>query len=113
MAHQVDVCWRWCGTAAPLCHSAGRRTDLATGRWQHLLAYDEQHGTDYAKTLVRYFGTGCDMAGAARLLAAHPHTCRCRLKQARHHLPIDRTDHDEMLVLRLHPRTPARLRVGG
>ncbi|MFJ7494534.1 helix-turn-helix domain-containing protein [Streptomyces sp. NPDC097727] len=53
------------------------------------------------------------MAGAARLLAVHPNTCRYRLKQAQHHLSIDLTGRDETLAFRLHLRTPTRLRVGG
>ncbi|MFJ7494533.1 hypothetical protein ACIQZB_25670 [Streptomyces sp. NPDC097727] len=39
-------------TLLRLAEILSRRADLATGRWQHPLAYDEQHGTDYAKTLV-------------------------------------------------------------
>ncbi|MFC9219911.1 helix-turn-helix domain-containing protein [Streptomyces hygroscopicus] len=89
-------------TRLRLAEILSRRADLATGRWQDLLAYDEQDGTDYAKTLVCYFDTGCDMAGAARLLAVQSNTCRYRLKQAHHHLSIDLTDPDEMLVLWLH-----------
>ncbi|MDQ8708035.1 helix-turn-helix domain-containing protein [Streptomyces sp. LHD-70] len=89
------------------------RTDLSTGPWQGVLAYDEQHGTDYAGTLIAYFDAGCDMAGAARLLAVHPNTCRYRLKQIREHLDIDLGDPDERLVLWLHLRILARLRAPG
>ncbi|MFI7011837.1 PucR family transcriptional regulator [Streptomyces sp. NPDC050145] len=89
-----------------------RRADLTTGPWQQVLDHDERHGTDYAGTLIAYFDAGCDMAGAARLLAVHANTCRYRLKQIREHLAIDLDDPDERLVLWLHLRLLARLRAG-
>ncbi|MFM9370647.1 PucR family transcriptional regulator [Streptomyces sp. Da 82-17] len=88
------------------------RADLTTGPWQDVLAHDRRHGTDHAATLIAYFDAGCDMAGAARLLAVHPNTCRYRLKQIQQHLPIDLTDPDERLVLWLHLRVLGKLRAG-
>jgi DNA-binding PucR family transcriptional regulator len=74
-----------------------------------VLAYDAGHGTDHARTLMSWFDAGCDMAGAAKLLAVHPNTCRYRLKQVRQHIGIDLDDPDERLVLWLQLRTLAGL----
>lgn len=57
------------------------RRELTEGSWRRVLAYDGEHGTDHARTLVCWFDAGCDIAAAARLLAVHPNTCRYRLKQ--------------------------------
>nr|WP_308315309.1 helix-turn-helix domain-containing protein [Streptomyces sp. ISL-100] len=88
----------------------GDREELNAGPWRDVLAYDRDHGTDYARTLIAYLDAGCDMARAAALLAVHPNTCRYRLKQARDHLALDLDDPDERLVLWLQLRTLARLR---
>jgi DNA-binding PucR family transcriptional regulator len=87
----------------------GERRELSAGSWRRVLAYDAEHGTDYARTLVCWFDAGCDMAGAAELLAVHPNTCRYRLKQLQQHLGIDLADPDERLVLWLQLRTLAGL----
>ncbi len=84
--------------------------ELSAGAWRTVLAYDDEHGTDYARTLVCWLDAGCDMAGAARLLAVHPNTCRYRLRQARQQLGIDLDDPDERLVLWLQLRALAGLR---
>ncbi|MGX1135417.1 sugar diacid utilization regulator [Streptomyces glaucescens] len=81
------------------------RRELKAGAWRRVLAYDERHGTEYARTLVCWLDAGCDMAGAARLLAVHPNTCRYRLRQVRQQLGIDLDDADERLVLWLQLRT--------
>ncbi|MFI9242104.1 PucR family transcriptional regulator [Streptomyces sp. NPDC053086] len=81
------------------------RRELSAGGWRRVLAYDAGHGTEYARTLVCWFDAGCDMAGAAKLLAVHPNTCRYRLRQLRQHTGINLTDPDERLVLWLHLRT--------
>jgi DNA-binding PucR family transcriptional regulator len=78
---------------------------LSAGGWRRVLAYDAEHGTEYARTLVAWLEAGCDMAGAARLLAVHANTCRYRLRQARQQLGIDLDDPDERLVLWLQLRT--------
>ncbi|MGX5181368.1 PucR family transcriptional regulator [Streptomyces avermitilis] len=83
------------------------RRDLSAGSWRDVLAHDAGHGTDYARTLVAWFDSGCDMAGAAKLLAVHPNTCRYRLKQAQQQVGIDLDDPDERLVLWLQLRTLA------
>jgi DNA-binding PucR family transcriptional regulator len=49
------------------------------------------------------------MAGAARLLAVPPNTCRYRLKQVRKQIGIDLDDPDERLVLWLQLRVLAGL----
>jgi DNA-binding PucR family transcriptional regulator len=83
---------------------------LSAGTWRRVLAYDVEQGTDYARTLVCWLDAGCDMAGAAKLLAVHPNTCRYRLKQAQQHIGIDLDDPDERLVLWLQLRVLAGLR---
>ncbi|WP_406445012.1 helix-turn-helix domain-containing protein [Streptomyces sp. NBC_01613] len=96
-------------TLLRLAEVLGERRELSAGPWRRVLAYDETHGTDYARTLVSWFDAGCDMAGAAKLLAVHPNTCRYRLKQAQQHVGIDLDDPDERLVLWLQLRTLAGL----
>jgi hypothetical protein len=96
-------------TLLRLAEVLGERRELSAGAWRRVLAYDEANGTDYARTLVSWFDAGCDMAGAARLLAVHPNTCRYRLKQAQQHVGIDLDDPDERLVLWLQLRTLAGL----
>ncbi|MEV7069995.1 helix-turn-helix domain-containing protein [Streptomyces sp. NPDC093990] len=83
--------------------------ELTKGTWRRVLAHDEEHGTDHARTLVCWFDAGCDMAGAAKSLAVHPNTCRYRLKQVRRQLGIDLDDPDERLVLWLQLRVLAGL----
>ncbi|MEV6943408.1 helix-turn-helix domain-containing protein [Streptomyces sp. NPDC051172] len=97
-------------TLLRLAEVLGERRELSAGAWRRVLAYDERHGTDYARTLVGWFDAGCDMAGAAKLLAVHPNTCRYRLKQAQRHVGIDLDDPDERLVLWLQLRTLAGLK---
>ncbi|WP_406477269.1 PucR family transcriptional regulator [Streptomyces sp. NBC_01615] len=97
-------------TLLRLTEVLGERRELSTGAWRTVLSYDAEHGTEYARTLVSWLDAGCDMAGAARLLAVHPNTCRYRLKQAQQQLGIDLDDPDERLVLWLQLRTLAGLR---
>ncbi|MEV7866881.1 helix-turn-helix domain-containing protein [Streptomyces sp. NPDC088124] len=92
-------------TLLRLTEVLAERRELSTGAWRDILAYDAGHGTDYARTLVSWLDAGCDMAGAARLLAVHPNTCRYRLKQAQQQIGIDLDDPDERLVLWLQLRT--------
>ncbi|MET7933094.1 helix-turn-helix domain-containing protein [Streptomyces sp. NPDC005322] len=89
------------------------RRELSAGGWRDVLAYDAEHGTDYARTLVCWLDAGGDMARAAKLLAVHPNTCRYRLRQAQAHLGLDLDDPDERLVLWLQLRTLAGLRAAG
>ncbi|MFF5535553.1 PucR family transcriptional regulator [Streptomyces cinerochromogenes] len=96
-------------TLLRLAEVMGGRRELSAGGWRRVLAYDAGHGTEYARTLVCWFDAGCDMAGAARLLAVHPNTCRYRLRQLRQHTGIDLDDPDERLVLWLQLRTLAGL----
>ncbi|MEU0029935.1 helix-turn-helix domain-containing protein [Streptomyces sp. NPDC006335] len=96
-------------TLLRLAEVLAERRELAAGSWRRVLAYDSEHGTDHARTLVCWFDAGCDMAGAAKLLAVHPNTCRYRLKQIRQHLGVDLTDPDERLVLWLQLRVLAGL----
>ncbi|MEU6575908.1 helix-turn-helix domain-containing protein [Streptomyces sp. NPDC046805] len=100
-------------TLLRLTEVLGERRELSAGAWRRVLAYDDAHGTDYARTLACWFHAGCDMAGAARLLAVHPNTCRYRLKQVRRHVGIDLDDPDERLVLWLQLRTLAGLTGAG
>ncbi|MCT9077246.1 PucR family transcriptional regulator [Streptomyces fulvoviolaceus] len=97
-------------TLLRLTEVLGERRELSAGAWRRVLSYDSEHGTDYARTLVSWFDAGCDMAGAAKLLAVHPNTCRYRLRQAQQHVGIDLDDPDERLVLWLQLRTLAGLR---
>ncbi|UFR04212.1 helix-turn-helix domain-containing protein [Streptomyces sp. Go40/10] len=96
-------------TLLRLAEVMGGRRELSAGGWRRVLAYDAGHGTEYARTLICWFDAGCDMAGAARLLAVHPNTCRYRLRQLRQHTGIDLDDPDERLVLWLQLRTLAGL----
>ncbi|MEU2061661.1 helix-turn-helix domain-containing protein [Streptomyces sp. NPDC013455] len=84
--------------------------ELGAGAWRRVLAYDAGHGTEYARTLICWFDAGCDMAGAAKLLAVHPNTCRYRLRQLREHAGIDLDDPDERLTLWLQLRVLAGIR---
>ncbi|MEV8591574.1 helix-turn-helix domain-containing protein [Streptomyces sp. NPDC052012] len=88
----------------------GEQRALTAGAWREVLAYDAEHGTEYARTLVCWLDSGCDMARAAKLLAVHPNTCRYRVRQAQQHLGIDLDDPDERLVLWLQLRTLGGLR---
>ncbi|MBA2949455.1 PucR family transcriptional regulator [Streptomyces himalayensis] len=97
-------------TLLRLADVMGERGELAAGAWRGVTAYDAAHGTDYARTLICWLDAGCDTAGAARLLAVHPNTCRYRLRQAQQHLGIDLDDPDERLVLWLQLRTLGGLR---
>lgn len=94
-------------TLLRLSEVLGERRELSAGAWQRVLVYDREHGTDHARTLVCWFDAGCDMAGAAKLLAVHPNTCRYRLKQVREQVGVDLDDPDERLVLWLQLRTLA------
>ncbi|MGV9246636.1 PucR family transcriptional regulator [Streptomyces sp. NPDC003710] len=120
----ADLVLRVLGPELPVASAAGvrprltlmrlsevlrERRELAMGAWQEVLAHDAEHGTDYARTLLAWFESGCDMAGAAKLLAVHPNTCRYRLRQAQQHVGIALDDPDERLVLWLQLRTLAQL----
>ncbi|MER6732763.1 PucR family transcriptional regulator [Streptomyces puniciscabiei] len=96
-------------TLLRLAEVMGERRELTAGAWQRVLAYDAAHGTEYARTLVCWFDAGCDMAGAAKLLAVHPNTCRYRLRQLQQHAGVDLDDPDERLVLWLQLRVLAGL----
>ncbi|MCX5048515.1 helix-turn-helix domain-containing protein [Streptomyces sp. NBC_00201] len=94
-------------TLLRLAEVLGERRELSAGAWRRVLAYDEAHGTDYARTLVSWFDAGCDMGGAAKLLAVHANTCRYRLKQVQQHTGINLADPDERLMLWLQLKTLA------
>ncbi|MER6384911.1 helix-turn-helix domain-containing protein [Streptomyces sp. NPDC001250] len=96
-------------TLLRLSEVMGERRELSAGAWRRVLAYDAGHGTAYARTLVSWFDAGCDMAGAAKLLAVHPNTCRYRLRQLQQHAGVDLDDPDERLVLWLQLRALAGL----
>ena len=96
-------------TLLRLAEVLGERRELSEGSWRRVLAHDEEHGTDHARTLVCWFDAGCDMAGAAKLLAVHPNTCRYRLRQVRQLTGTDLDDPDERLVLWLQLRVLAGL----
>ncbi|MGW7819022.1 PucR family transcriptional regulator [Streptomyces puniciscabiei] len=96
-------------TLLRLAEVMGERRELTAGAWRRVLAYDAAHGTEYARTLVCWFDAGCDMAGAAKLLAVHPNTCRYRLRQLQQHAGVDLDDPDERLVLWLQLRVLAGL----
>ncbi|MET9791672.1 PucR family transcriptional regulator [Streptomyces canus] len=96
-------------TLLRLAEVLGEKPELTEGSWRRVLAYDGEHGTDYARTLACWFDAGCDTAEAARLLAVHPNTCRYRLKQVRKQIGIDLNDPDERLVLWLQLRVLAGL----
>lgn len=97
-------------TLLRLAEVMGERRELSAGAWRRVLAYDAAHGTEYARTLVCWLDAGCDMAGAAKLLAVHPNTCRYRLRQLQQHAGVDLDDPDERLVLWLQLRVLAGLR---
>ncbi|MDX2593009.1 helix-turn-helix domain-containing protein [Streptomyces sp. WI03-4A] len=96
-------------TLLRLAEVMGEHRELNAGAWRRVLAYDAEHGTEYARTLVCWFDAGGDMAGAARLLAVHPNTCRYRLRQLQQHAGVDLDDPDERLLLWLQLRALAGL----
>ncbi|MGW0538165.1 PucR family transcriptional regulator [Streptomyces sp. NPDC003032] len=95
-------------TLLRLADVMAERGELRAGAWQRVLAADSEHGTEYARTLVAWFDTGCDAAGAARVLSVHPNTCRYRLKRIGGQLGFDLDDADERLALWLQLRLLAK-----
>ncbi|WP_353942861.1 helix-turn-helix domain-containing protein [Streptomyces sp. HUAS MG91] len=91
-------------TLLRLAELVGGRRELTGGAWARVVAYDAGHGTEYGRTVRAWLDAGCDMAGAARVLAVHPNTCRYRLRQVRDVVGLDLDDPDERLVLWLQAR---------
>ncbi|MFI6501848.1 PucR family transcriptional regulator [Nonomuraea typhae] len=69
-------------------------------------AYDLEHGTTYASTILAYLDANNDVAAASNRLSVHPNTIRYRLSRAEEIFGFDLADPDERLVLWL------RLRLG-
>jgi PucR C-terminal helix-turn-helix domain len=47
-----------------------------------MIAYDHDHGTEYAESITAWLGAVGDIAGAASELGVHPNTLRYRLRRA-------------------------------
>ncbi|MFD4751441.1 PucR family transcriptional regulator [Streptomyces sp. NPDC058426] len=66
-----------------------------------LLAYDEEHRTDLARTLAAYLDRFGDVPATAKLLAVHPNTLRYRLRRLHDLFGVDLADPDTRLVAEL------------
>ncbi|WP_433342244.1 helix-turn-helix domain-containing protein [Streptomyces sp. CA-253872] len=66
-----------------------------------LLAYDEEHRTDLARTLAAYLDRFGDVPATAKLLAVHPNTLRYRLRRLHDLFAIDLADPDTRLLAEL------------
>ncbi|MGW8377950.1 helix-turn-helix domain-containing protein [Streptomyces sp. ODS28] len=71
-----------------------------------MLAYDAEHRTDYAATVLAWFDAVGDIASAARRLHLHPNTVRYRLRRAAERFDLDLTDPDTRLSTWLQLRLP-------
>ncbi|MEU6440202.1 helix-turn-helix domain-containing protein [Streptomyces sp. NPDC047046] len=66
-----------------------------------LLAHDEEHRTDLARTLAAYLDRFGDVPATAKLLAVHPNTLRYRLRRLQDLFGMDLADPDTRLVAEL------------
>ena len=91
-------------TLAELAQALSGVPRLREGAGPALRAYDAEHGTAYASTLLAYLDANSDVAAAARRLNVHPNTCRYRLGRAEEISGIALTNPDERLLLWLQLR---------
>ncbi|NEA42363.1 helix-turn-helix domain-containing protein, partial [Streptomyces sp. SID11385] len=66
-----------------------------------LLAHDEEHRADLARTLAAYLDRFGDVPATAKLLAVHPNTLRYRLRRLQDLFGMDLADPDTRLVAEL------------
>lgn len=78
---------------------------LASRAAESLIAYDEDHGTDYARCVLAYLDALREVNVAARRLSLHPNTLRYRLRRATELCDLQLADPDHVLVLWLSLRT--------
>jgi hypothetical protein len=81
---------------------------LHHGRAAEILAFDREHGSQYAATLRAWFATGADVNAGAALLHVHPNTFRYRLSRAASIFELGLDDADERLLLHLQLRLADR-----
>lgn len=72
-----------------------------------LSAYDRDHATPYAETLLAHLDAFGDVPTAAARLSVHPNTFRYRLRRVRELFGVDLDDPDHRLVLWLQLRVQA------
>jgi len=62
-----------------------------------ILEHDEAHGTDYARTLLAWFGAFGDVPRVAADLVVHDNTVRYRIRRVQELFGVDLTDADDVL----------------
>jgi len=96
-------------TLAALAETFSATPWLREGTGPAVRAYDREHGTAYAGTLLAYLDANSDIAAAARRLSVHANTCRYRLARAEEIFGFTLTDPDERLLLWLQLRLSGQL----
>lgn len=91
-------------TLASLTEILAGNSRLTQGLAHTIRAYDREHKTTYAPTLLAYFSANSDIADASRCLNVHPNTCRYRLARAEEIFGFSLNDPDERLLLWLQLR---------
>jgi DNA-binding PucR family transcriptional regulator len=81
-----------------------RWPELLHGKLDVLVAHDEEHGTEYVRTLRAYLDAFGDVALAADCLGVHPNTFRYRLHRIVKLADLDLDDPDERLAVELRLR---------
>ncbi|MGW0815878.1 PucR family transcriptional regulator [Streptomyces viridiviolaceus] len=75
--------------------------ELRTGIAERLRAYDTEHATEYAATLLTYLRLFGDVAAASRELHIHQNTLRLRLRRAEQLFGVSLADPTRRLLLTL------------
>jgi DNA-binding PucR family transcriptional regulator len=83
---------------------------LTQGTGSAIAAYDDEHGTSYARTLLAYLGANSQISAAADSLNIHPNTCRYRIAKAEQIFGFRLADPDRRLLLWLELRLGSQLR---
>jgi len=83
---------------------------LTQGTGSAIAAYDLEHGTDYARTLLAYLSANGEISAAARDLNVHQNTCRYRIARAEQIFSFRLANPDERLLLWLQLRLGPDLR---
>lgn len=83
---------------------------LTQGTGSAIAAFDLEHGTDYARTLLAYLSANGEISAAARDLNVHQNTCRYRIARAEQIFSFRLANPDERLLLWLQLRLGPDLR---